>query len=77
MKPLTAQSLSLKDFRKIVKANLRRAPKSLQSKDTTQSRYFCVFKDCDFHNRMQHADINAAINIGRRFLKTLIFKEKS
>lgn len=77
VKPLTAQSLSLKDFRKIVKANLRRAPKSLQSKDTTQSRYFCVFKDCDFHNRMQHADINAAINIGRRFLKTLIFKEKS
>ena len=51
---------------------MRRQPKSLQSRDTSQSRYFCVFTDCRCHNKEQHADINAAVNIGRRFLESLL-----
>lgn len=73
--PLSNVTMSLDDFRKAALSNLRRAPRSLQSKDTTQSRYFCVFKDCEYHNREQHADINAAINIGRRFLDSILKKE--
>lgn len=69
--PLSERELSLKEFENVVKRNLRRPPKSLQSKDTSQSRYFCVFKDCAMHNVEQHADENAAINIGRRFLAHL------
>ena len=62
-------------FAKYAKDNLRRAPKSLQTKDTSQSQYFCVFKDCEYHNIEQHADVNAAINIGRRFLGELVKEE--
>lgn len=64
--------LSLDDFRRAVAENMRRQPKSLQSRDTSQSRYFCVFTDCRCHNKEQHADINAAVNIGRRFLDSLL-----
>lgn len=71
-RPLANKELSMNELEKRAKENLRRAPKSLQSKDTTQSRYYCVFKECTFHNREQHADVNAAINIGRRFLKMII-----
>ena len=71
VQPLSNRSLSLKEFRRVVMENLRRAPKSLQTRDTTQSRYFCVFKDCEWHNRERHADVNAAINIGRRCLESL------
>lgn len=70
--PMANVTISLDELHKIARENLRRPPISLQAKDTTQSRYFCVFKDCQFHNREQHADINAAINIGRRFLQTLM-----
>ena len=36
------------------------------SPDTTQSRFTCVYVDCNYEG---HADENAAINIGRRFLE--------
>lgn len=72
--PRANVKLSLDDFRRAVAENMRRQPKSLQSKDTSQSRYFCVFTDCPCHNKEQHADINAAINIGRRFLESLMPK---
>ena len=49
----------------VAKRNLRRPPKSLMSKDTTQSRYCCLYTDCGWTG---HADGNAAINIGRRYL---------
>ena len=68
--------LSADELQKIIKKNMRRAPRSLMSKDTTQSRYFCVFKNCPCHNKEQHADVNAAINIGRRlFLKDCILDD--
>ena len=57
----------------LVKFNLRRPPESLRSRDTSQSRYFCVFADC---RAQMHADENAAINIGRKLLSNLD-REKS
>lgn len=71
LEPVKNVTLGLKEFHRLALENLRRAPKSLQTKDTSQSRYFCVFVDCKYHNREQHADVNAAINIGRRFLGNL------
>lgn len=70
--PIRAGQISLQELKSRVMRNLRRPPKSLQSKDTSQSRYFCVFKDCTKHNRERHADVNAAINIGRRFLTDVV-----
>ena len=70
--PIRAGQISLQELKSRVMRNLRRPPKSLQSKDTSQSRYFCVFKDCMEHNRERHADVNAAINIGRRFLTDVV-----
>ena len=57
----------------LVKFNLRRPPESLRSRDTSQSRYFCVFADC---RAQMHADENAAINIGRKLLSAMD-REKS
>lgn len=72
--PLRPGEIKLEDLNKQVRENMRRAPKSKQSKDTTQSRYFCVFKDCDWNRVGYHADMNAAINIGRRFLMSIQYK---
>lgn len=73
--PLTPQKLKIDQFFKLAKANMRRPPKSLQSKDTSQSRYYCVFSDCPRHAQEQHADVNAAVNIGRRFLKRIRLRD--
>ena len=67
--------VDINTLRKLIKVNMRRAPKSILSKDTSQSRYYCVFKDCDWHNQEHHADVNAAINIGRRFLSEVVIYE--
>ena len=56
------------DIERIVKRNLRQAPRSEMSPDTTQARFTCVYVDCGFEG---HADENAAINIGRRFLERI------
>ena len=103
-RPLVGRK-SDKETRARLKFNMRRPPRSSRSKDTSQSRYFCVFTDCENHwprgkmpkdhaerrdtRRHQeewekflrfddneasqrewgvHADENAAVNIGRRFL---------
>ena len=73
--PLTPQTLKIDQFFKLAKANMRRPPKSLQSKDTSQSRYYCVFSDCPRHAQEQHADVNAAVNIGRRFLTRIRLRD--
>ena len=70
--PEREHDVDIVQLRKLIKANMRRAPKSMLSKDTSQSRYYCVFKNCSWHNQENHADINAAINIGRRFLSEVI-----
>ncbi|MCG5030446.1 type V CRISPR-associated protein Cas12c [Mesosutterella sp. OilRF-GAM-744-9] len=75
-KPIRSGVLSIPELKAKVKFNLRRPPRSKQTKDTTQSRYFCVFEDCSWHRREQHADVNAAVNIGRRLLSEVIEMEK-
>ena len=57
----------------LVKRNLRRPPESTRSPDTAQSRYHCVFVGC---RAELHADINAAVNIGRKLLGKMS-REKS
>lgn len=54
------------DILTVARRNLRQAPRSRQSRDTTQSVYQCLFVKC--RHTMQ-ADENAARNIGRRFLE--------
>jgi hypothetical protein len=49
---------------KFLYSNLRQAPASRQKHDTTISRYQCIFTDC---GHTEHADINAAINLGKKF----------
>ena len=56
------------DVERAVKRNMRQRPRSEMSPDTRQSRFVCVYTDCGFEG---HADENAAINIGRRFLERI------
>ena len=52
-----------------IRRNMRQAPPSEMSPDTSQARFVCVYENCGFSG---HADENAAINIGRRFLNERI-----
>ena len=72
--PVGSGRMPAKRLIRIARRNLRRPPKSLMSPDTTQSRYCCVYEDCGFEG---HSDMNAAINIGRRFLGERIHRDKS
>jgi hypothetical protein len=65
-RPVTHPRMPIGDVISLARRNLRQAPKSRQSRDTTQSTYQCISAACG--NRM-HADENAARNIGRRFLE--------
>ena len=56
----------------IARRNVRQRPRSEMSPDTTQARFVCVYEDCGFQG---HADENAAINIGRRFLERIDIEE--
>jgi hypothetical protein len=62
--PLSPMQLSGDDLLRQIRRNLRQAPSSMQTQDTQQSVYQCLFVDC---GKRQHADENAAVNIGRRF----------
>ena len=53
---------------RVLRRNMRQAPKSEMSPDTTQARFLCVYEDCRFEG---HSDENAAVNIGRRFLERI------
>ena len=67
--PVQQSTLDKDELIKIVRNNMRRAPVDTRSKDTTQSRYICVYADC---GKTRHADENAAINIGKRFVESLV-----
>jgi hypothetical protein len=58
----------------VAKRNLRRPTESVMSGDTSQARYFCLYNDCTFTG---HADENAAINIGWRYLTERIDADAS
>jgi len=49
-----------------IKRCLRFKQKSSRSKDTSQSRYRCLYSDC---GHSMHADENAAINIGLKWVR--------
>ncbi len=67
-KPVSRKLHKRDDLERILKRNLRQQPKSEMSPDTSQARFVCVYENCDFSG---HADENAAINIGRRFLERI------
>jgi len=63
--PLTPGNYTVDEIKALLRANLRRAPKNRRTKDTTVSEYHCVFSDC---GKTMHADENAAVNIGGKFI---------
>ena len=67
--PVSPLRLSVEELKRIIRRNLRQPHISRQSRDTTQSIYHCLYIDC---GKVQHADQNAAVNIGRRFLEELV-----
>ena len=67
-KPLPEGSRGRERVGRLLRRNMRQAPKSEMSPDTTQARFVCVYEDCGFDG---HADENAAVNIGRRFLERI------
>lgn len=73
-RPMKAGRRGKDEISRCLKRNLRRPNPSLQSPDTTQSRYHCVYTDCDFEG---HADVNAAINIGVKFLNERVYLKDS
>ena len=72
--PVSKGSHKRDELEKILKRNMRQPPKSEMSPDTTQARFVCVYENCDYDG---HADENAAINIGRKFIREKIDIEKS
>jgi len=67
--PLSSGNYKIDDLLSIVKRNLRQAPADKRSQGTTVSRYHCVFADC---GNTMHADENAGINIGEKFLAEVL-----
>jgi hypothetical protein len=72
--PARAGMTSIREAIGMARRSMRQRPSSSMSRDTTQSRFFCLFVDC---GASHHADSGAAINIGRRFLLELIDREES
>jgi hypothetical protein len=72
--PARAGVTSLREAIGMARRSMRQRPSSSMSRDTTQSRFFCLFVDC---GASHHADSGAAINVGRRFLLELIDREES
>jgi hypothetical protein len=63
--PEKARTLTAEELLRLVRRQLRQPQVSSRSKDTSQSRYYCVYKDCGHE---MHADENAAINIVRKWV---------
>lgn len=70
--PLSSGNYRVDELRSILRRNLRQAPSSKRTPDTTVSRYQCVFEDC---RKAMHADENASINIGEKFSADLLTQE--
>ena len=63
--PEKARPVTRDEVLKLVRRQLRQPQESTRSRDTTQSRYFCVYQGCGYQI---HADENAAINIVRKWI---------
>ena len=73
-RPAPAGRYSLQEAERYLRMTLRQGHPSLLAKDTTQSRYQCVYTDC---GKSYHADEGAAINIGRKWLTERIDQAES
>ena len=73
--PLVKRTDDLKgsDMVSAIRACLRHRQESTRSKDTSQSRYRCLFVDCGY---AMHADENAAINIGYKWWTERLVSKK-
>jgi hypothetical protein len=73
--PLIKRTDDLKgsDMVSAIRACLRHRQESTRSKDTSQSRYRCLFVDC---GHAMHADENAAINIGYKWRTEKLVSKK-
>tara|TARA_Y100000588_G_C14076290_1_gene848060 strand:- start:716 stop:1108 length:393 start_codon:yes stop_codon:yes gene_type:complete len=73
--PLVKRTDDLKgsDMVSAIRACLRHRQESTRSKDTSQSRYRCLFVDC---GHAMHADENAAINIGYKWWTEKLVSKK-
>lgn len=54
----------LSRLRRDIKISLRRPGLSVQDSGTSQGSYHCIFSDC---GAVMHADVNASVNIARRW----------
>jgi hypothetical protein len=62
---LPAGRISPDKAKDILRRQVRQAPDSTRSRDTKQSEHHCPYSDC---GHTMHADENAAINIGRKWM---------
>jgi len=72
--PLKAGTYSLREMLGFEGRSRRQKNPSVMARDTTQSRFQCLFNDC---RATYHADAGASINIGRKFFSTVIDLEES
>jgi hypothetical protein len=70
-KKYRAGNYSKSELLRMARMHLRRPHDNLRSKDTSQSQYHCLNADCQHH---MHADENAAVNIGVKWLKGARFE---
>jgi hypothetical protein len=63
--PIPTNTYVASELLRIAKHNLRQPNNSMQSRDSSVSQYHCLYTDC---GETLHAEINAAINIGRKWL---------
>lgn len=70
--PISNGEIKVSELKKQLRKQLRQPHQDMKCKDTTQSQYLCCFADCQDNiahsERWQHADENAAINIGYKWL---------
>ena len=67
--PLRSGTYSLREMLGFEGRARRQKNPSQMARDTTQSRFQCLFTDC---GATYHADAGASINIGRKFFSTVI-----
>ena len=71
--PIATDNYKVSDLLRTAKINLRQPNPSLQSRDSSVSVYHCLYKDC---GAVKHAEENAAINIGRKWLREKLVEAK-
>lgn len=75
-KPLSPGNYSVADIKRYLRMSLRQKHPNARSGASSQGWYCCVYSSCHSNDGRKgsgyHADLGAAINIGRKFLATSI-----